>query len=68
MCVYICTFYVSGRGQKKPSPDQATKPDTRTAAEKRAQAREALEEAEKLLHQVAGAPAIHSQDGSEKRG
>eukprot|EP00435_Cladocopium_sp_Y103_P062274 s391_g23.t2 len=33
---------------------QATKADTRTAAEKRAAAREALEEAEKLLHQVAG--------------
>jgi hypothetical protein len=45
---------------------QATKPDTRTAAEKRAQARDALEEAEKLLHQVAGGLAF-SQDGAPSR-
>lgn len=37
--------------------------DTRTPAEKRAAAREALDEAENLLHQVAGASApIRSSD------
>ena len=61
VCLVTCST-----GQVSESAWQANKvADTRTPAEKRAAAKEALDEAEKLLHQVAGASApIHQSDFS----